>query len=120
MFVKSYVHDDFAAEDIVAESLLNVWNVLKYEQINNVSSLLFTILKNKSLDYLRAQKRKLEHIKNMEQSEQWELNFRIATLEECSPKQIFLSEIEDIVRKVSDELALSQTFVPSASTSSAR
>ena len=104
MFVKSYVHDDFAAEDIVAESLLNVWNVLKYEQINNVSSLLFTILKNKSLDYLRAQKRKLEHIKNMEQSEQWELDFRIATLEECSPKQIFLSEIEDIVRKVLNNL----------------
>lgn len=39
-------------------------------------------LKNKSLDYLRAQKRKLEHIKNMEQSEQWEPDFRIATLEE--------------------------------------
>ena len=46
MFVKSYVDDNFAAEDIVAESLLKIWNVLKYEQINNVSSLLFTILKN--------------------------------------------------------------------------
>ena len=104
MFTKSYVHDDFVAEDIVSESLLKIWNILKEDSIYHIPSLLFTILKNKSLDYLKAEKNRLNKIKNIELSEQWELDFRIATLEDCSPEHIFLSEIENIVKKVVSNL----------------
>lgn len=103
-FTKSYVHNDFVAEDIVTESLLKIWDILKKEPINNAASLLFLILKNKSLDHLRVEKRRMERIKDIELSEQWELDFRIATLEESNPEHIFLSEIEDIVRKVLNSL----------------
>ncbi|MDR2950327.1 MAG: RNA polymerase sigma-70 factor [Prevotella sp.] len=97
-FTKSYVHNDFVAEDIVTESLLKIWDILKKEPVNNAASLLFIILKNKSLDHLRVEKHKLERIKDIELSEQWELDFRIATLEESIPEHIFIEEIEDIVR----------------------
>jgi RNA polymerase sigma-70 factor (ECF subfamily) len=97
-FTKSYIHNDFVAEDIVHESLLKVWDILKKEPVNNAASLLFIILKNKALDHLRVEKHRLEKIKNIELSEQWELDFRIATLEESNPEHIFLSEIENIVR----------------------
>lgn len=52
-FAKSYVHDDLAAEDIAAESLIALWEKMKESQIDYEIPLLLTILKNKSLDYLK-------------------------------------------------------------------
>ena len=33
LFVKSYVRDDMAAEDIVSESLINLWETSKKEKV---------------------------------------------------------------------------------------
>ena len=53
LFTKSYVHDDMAAEDIVAESLVKYWRLSLSQEAETSETLLLTILKNKALDYLR-------------------------------------------------------------------
>ena len=54
-FTKSYVHDDLVAEDITSESLIKLWERLKESPVAQeaVLPLLLTILKHKSLDYLK-------------------------------------------------------------------
>lgn len=55
LFARSYVHDEQAAEDIAAEALIKLWEKLKSDIINSPQAMLLTILKNKSLDYLRLE-----------------------------------------------------------------
>ena len=55
LFVKSYVHDDMAAEDIVAESFFKFWRVISSGDQPINESLLLTMLKNRALDFLRHQ-----------------------------------------------------------------
>ena len=51
-FANLYVRNDLAAEDIVTESLLKLWETMKKESVEKPQALLLTILKHKSLDYL--------------------------------------------------------------------
>ena len=53
LYVKSNVHDDMAAEDIVSESLIRLWERMKKETVDPIRPFLFSILKNRSLDYLK-------------------------------------------------------------------
>ena len=46
LFVKSYVRDDMAAEDIVSESLINLWETSKKEKVEYPLALLVQMLKN--------------------------------------------------------------------------
>ena len=59
LFAKSYIHDEQVAEDIAAEALIKLWEKLKTDIINSPQAMLLTILKNKSLDYLRLEQNKL-------------------------------------------------------------
>ena len=52
LFTKSYVHDDMAAEDIVAESLVKYWRLSLSQEAETSETLLLTILKT-SLRLLR-------------------------------------------------------------------
>lgn len=96
-FVKSYVHDEGIAEDIVSESLIKLWEQLKQREINPIAPFLLTILKNKALDFLKheeVERTALEEIKNWKE---YELSIRICSLEECNPNDIFSNEVESIV-----------------------
>lgn len=104
LFVKSYVRDDMAAEDIVSESLITLWQTMKKEQVEYPHALLITILKNGSLNYLKHQDI-VENAKNSISSKMMrDLNYRIATLEACDPEEIFSSEISEIVEKTLESL----------------
>ena len=46
LYVKSYIHDDMAAEDIVSEALIKLWGKMKQGTIDPVQPYLFAILKN--------------------------------------------------------------------------
>lgn len=96
-FVKSYVHDESVAEDIVSESLIKLWEQLKQREIDPIAPFLLTILKNKALDFLKHQeveRAALEEIKNWRE---YDLSIRICSLEECNPYDIFSGEVESIV-----------------------
>lgn len=52
-FAKSYVHDEAVAEDIASEALIALWEKTKIVSVEEIAPLLFTILKNKALDWLK-------------------------------------------------------------------
>jgi RNA polymerase sigma-70 factor, ECF subfamily len=98
LFVKSYVHDDMVAEDIVAESLVKIWEKMKREEINPVGPLLFTILKNAALDHLKHETIKQNAHTNIGNYLNRELEIRISTLQSCDPEEVFSSEIAQIIQ----------------------
>ena len=98
LFVKSYAHDDMAAEDIVAESLVKYWRAISSGDNKPVNeSLLLTMLRNRALDYLRHQAVHEAAVGKMTEQNDRELNIRISTLEACDPKEIFSKEIRTII-----------------------
>ncbi len=99
LFTKSYVHDDMVAEDIVVESLMRYWRAISMEEGEITEAFLLTILKNKSLDYLRHKAVHDAAIENLAEQNNQELNIRISTLEVCNPEEIFSDEIQTIIHK---------------------
>ena len=104
LFKKSYVHDDMAAEDIVAESLVKYWRLSLSQEAETSETLLLTILKNKALDYLRHKVIHESAIENIMELNDRELNIRISTLEACDPVEIFSHEIQTIIHNTLQSL----------------
>jgi RNA polymerase sigma factor, sigma-70 family len=97
-FVKSFVHDDMAAEDITSDALIKLWNIMKTEEVRHLEVLLFVILKDKSLDYLRHEELKRNAINSITNWQDRELCKRINTLQACDPNEIFSDEVLNIIR----------------------
>ncbi|WP_085535883.1 RNA polymerase sigma-70 factor [Massilibacteroides vaginae] len=98
-----YVRNDQVAEDIAAESLIKLWETMKKEPVEKPLALLLTILKYKSLDYLKKQIRTDEAFEAMAKWQQRELSIRISTLEGCNPDDIFSKEIQTIITRTLNE-----------------
>ena len=105
LFAKSYVHDDLAAEDIASDALIKLWEKMKEEEVSYVQPLLLTILKNKSLDYLKHEEIKRNAFDHLIDWHNRELNMRISTLEACNPEDIFSEEVKEIIRHSLNELS---------------
>ncbi|GHT62839.1 hypothetical protein AGMMS50239_17320 [Bacteroidia bacterium] len=99
LFTKSYVHDEFVAEDIASEALIKLWEQTKEQEISCPEAFLLTILKNKSLDYLKHEAIKKDSLKELETIYTEELNLHISLLESCVPKEVFTTEIQTIVQQ---------------------
>lgn len=98
-FTKSYVQDEMVAEDIVSEALVKFWKILSEKEIDYPQALLLTLLKNKSLDFLRHESLRLEVEEELAGAYQRELDIRISTLEACNPDDIFSNEIQEIIEQ---------------------
>lgn len=92
------------AEDIASESLIKLWEKLKTGTIDYTEPLLFTILKNKALDYLKHEEVKRMAFTSLADWESQELSIRVSTLEMCEPDDIFSDEVERIVQKTLNRL----------------
>ncbi len=99
MYVKSYVHDKMVAEDIVTDSLMQVWEEMKKRVVDPVAPFLFTILKNRSIDYLRHETLKQKTHENIRDKLNREMEIRLRSLEASDPDVIFSSEIKEILEK---------------------
>lgn len=99
LFVKSYVRDDMAAEDIVSDTIINLWQTIKKEQVEFPVALLVTMLKNNSLNYLKHQDVKQSALDSISSKMIRDLSYRIATLEACDPQEMFSTEIAEIIEK---------------------
>lgn len=97
-FANLYVRNDLVAEDLATEALLKLWEVMGREPVEKPASLLMTILKNKSLDYLKMRSHAQEALEAMGDWRQRELAIRISTLEACEPEKILSDEIQSILR----------------------
>ena len=98
-FAKSYVHDEAVAEDIASEALIALWEKVEITSVEEITPLLFTILKHKALDWLKHEQVKTAAFESFADWQSRELSLRISTLEACSPNDIFSNEIERIVRQ---------------------
>ncbi len=101
-FSYSYVRDRAEAEDIVMNAFSVVWERRKDLQSHaNITALLWTTIKNLSLNYLQHFKVRTNaelHISDMRQKE---VSLRISTLEACDPDKVFCNEIQELVdRKI--------------------
>lgn len=103
-FALLYVRNDQVAEDIAAESLIKLWETMKSETVEKPLALLLTILKHKSLDYLKMQISREEAFEAMAEWQQRELSIRVSTLEACNPNTIFSKEIRDIMTRTLEAL----------------
>ncbi len=104
LFVKSYVHDDLAAEDIVAESLIKLWEHMKEEPVEAIPPFLFTILKNRALDHLKHMAARKVAMDKISQTLTRELEIRTNSLEATDPGEIFSAEVQQIMRDTLDTL----------------
>jgi RNA polymerase sigma-70 factor, ECF subfamily len=98
-YVKSYVHDDMAAEDIVSESLIRLWEEMRKITIDPVPPFLFSILKNRSLDYLKHQIIRQNVHDHITEVLNRELAIRTSSLEASDPNDIFSAEVQQIIEK---------------------
>lgn len=104
-FAFSYVRDLALAEDIVMDALLIYWeNKDKLEPNSNVPAYILTIIKNKSLNHLQHLKTKNQTFDKFKEHAKWELDLRIASLQECNPDDLLSEEVQKIVRKTLSEL----------------
>lgn len=99
LFVKSYVREDMAAEDIVSETLINLWQTTCKEHVEFPVALLVTMLKNNALNYLKHQDVKQAAMESISTKMIHDLHYRIATLEACDPQEMFSAEISDIIER---------------------
>lgn len=104
LYVKSYVHDDMAAEDIVSDALIKLWERMKQEEVEPVSPLLFCILKNSALDYLKHQTIRRDVHSTMEKTLIREIEIRKASLDADDPDEIFSKEIQQIIQSTLQSL----------------
>ena len=96
-FAFTYVGDQMIAEDIAFESLMNYWeNRQRLVPGSNIKAYILTIIKNKCLNHLYRQQRRVEAEQYLQL---WELNLHITTLEAINPEKIFSNEIQEIVDK---------------------
>lgn len=106
-YANLYVRNDLVAEDIATESLVKLWEVMKKETVEKPQALLLTILKHKSLDYLKTRTHEMEVFDAMAEWQQRELVIRISTLEACDPESVFSDEIrlimDDTLKKLPDQ-----------------
>lgn len=99
LFVKSYVREDMAAEDIVSETLIKLWKTIQKENVEFPAALLVTMLKNNSLNYLKHLEIKQNVIDSLYSKLKRDQYYRISTLEACEPETLLSSEITEIINK---------------------
>ena len=99
-----YVRNKQASEDITMDAFLQLLETMKVESVDNPMALLITIVKHKSLDYLKTQVRREDTKDDLIQWKQRELAIRISNLEGCNPSYIFSQEIKSIVMKTLNQL----------------
>lgn len=97
LFVKSYVHDELVAEDIVSESLIKLWERMKRKPVEHLQPFLFSILKNSALDHLKHETVQREAYKSLNERLNREHEIRISVLQSCDPNEIFSLEIQQII-----------------------
>lgn len=105
LFANSYIHDMDTAQDLFAEAMMQYWE--KREELptdTNLPAYILTSIKNKALNHLRHLQVKTEAEEHLFNHNVRELNFRISSLESCSPSDLFAAEIENIIHKTMEEL----------------
>lgn len=104
LFTLSYIHNDQAAEDIVSEAIIYLWELSKKQEISSIEAVLITYIRSKSLNYLKHLQVQENVIQLLSDRGQRELEIRISTLEACDPKEIMSEELRLKVKLLLDNM----------------
>ncbi len=104
LFVKSYIHDDMASEDIAMESLYKYWKILRENRKEVSEKYLVSILKNSAISYLRRQSAHRNAMDAISESYRKDLELRLNSITSCDPEILFSDEIRKIYRKTMESL----------------
>jgi len=95
-FVRSYVHNEADAEDIVSDSMMSLWQHRDSDRADTLVPFLYSILRNKSLDYLRRRREVLAGTLT-DNTRLGEIDLRISSLTEATQDAVFSSEVKEII-----------------------
>lgn len=95
-FVKSYVRDAEASKDIVSEAMVALWHTYDESRETTLLPYLYKILRNRSLDYLKGERRKLQ-VLSTDDYQRGDLELRIQSLSDSPPDMIFSAEVQKIL-----------------------
>jgi RNA polymerase sigma-70 factor (ECF subfamily) len=105
-FATSYVKNEQDAEDIVMESFMNFWEKrTEIKTVTNIYAYILSIVKNKAINYLEHQQIVSQALEKIKAHEERELSFRIATLRECNPEDLFSEDLQAIIDKTLQSLS---------------
>lgn len=105
-FANAFVYDNAVAEDIAAEALSVMWEKLQSgEHIAQPQIYLFGIIRNKALEYLRAQATRLRHQNSMTELQERDWHLRISSAQACDPEILYSSEVQDIINEAISSLS---------------
>lgn len=95
-----YVRDNEIAEDIVSDSFMTFWEGrgMLPEDVN-APAYIFTIVRNKCLNYLRDKAVHLQAAHNIHSSQRRLVEADIASLTACNPDKLFQEEIFSILQR---------------------
>lgn len=100
MFVKianSYVHDDSAAEDIVNECFIRMWEKRGELKTENYESYAFKSIVHRCLDHLKVENNRTRIQKNIYEASNRMQAYEINSLESLNPERLFADELNSIV-----------------------
>lgn len=101
-----YVRNQTVAEDIVAESFMTLWE--RREKIapdSNIPAYILTIVRNRCLDWLRAQIRHSQIEQRLYGLRQEIVEADIQSLEAFDPNEICSKEVEQIIHETLERLS---------------
>lgn len=98
MFARSYTHSLAHAEDIVAEAMMVLWTRIEAGEVIELPlPFLMQVIRNKTLQYLRREMFKAQFISSANADSEAELRLRLSSLEECTPSELYYTEIKEIL-----------------------
>jgi RNA polymerase sigma-70 factor (ECF subfamily) len=106
-FAYSYIENIEAAEDYVLEAFMEYWDnrhLLDNGEDVNIPAYIIIVIKHKCLNHLRHEMNHVKVSEKIRDAYQWELSLQINSLESCEPKELFVSEIHEIVEQALKKL----------------
>lgn len=98
LFARSYTHSQAHAEDIVADAMMVLWTRLHDGEVIELPlPFLMQVVRNKTLQYLRREMFKTRFIDTASADSAAELALRLSSLEECTPSDLYYTEVKDIL-----------------------
>lgn len=103
-YAVSYIADAAAAEDIVMESFVSAWSRREALTEGSFPPYTLTIVKNKCLNYLRAQGVRMRAAQDIHTHGARMLRIRIETLQASDPEELFSEEARRLVERTLSEM----------------
>lgn len=96
-FARTYIADATIAEDLVMEGFAAAWEHRDTLNAGAFPSYTLTVIKNKSLNYLRGQAVRLRTAQDLQSHQLRVLDTRVSTLQACDPEELFSEETRRLV-----------------------